>query len=133
MLLPHGAIVAVVDGRHFELFRNSGNEAEPALATIDTPGLDEHDKSAGVHHDSSTANPSGHLLDEDAHVAAVVTWLNAQVGSGKIGHLVVVAPPRALGEMRRHYSAQLERILVKEIPKDLASRGGKEILAAIRA
>lgn len=133
MLLPHGAIVAVIDGRHFELHRNTGNEADPVLSPLATPRLDEHNKGAGTHHHPSSANPNGHLLDEDAHVAAAAAWLNGQVQGGKIEHLVVVAPPRALGEMRRHYSSQLERVLLKEIPKDLAGRGGKGVLEAVRA
>ncbi len=133
MLLPHGTIVAVVDGRHFELHRNSGNEADPALSEMASPKLDEHNKGAGTHHHSSAANPTGHLLDEDAHVAAVAGWLNGQVQGGKIEHLVVIAPPRALGELRRHYGSQLQGALLMEIAKDLAGRSGKDVLEAVRA
>ncbi len=132
MLLPHGTIVAVIDGRHFELHRNSGNEAEPVLSGMASPKLDEHNKGAGAHHHSSSANPTGHLLDEDAHVAAVAGWLNGQVQGGKIEHLVVIAAPRALGELRRHYGSRLEGALLTEIAKDLAGRSGKDVLEAVR-
>lgn len=70
MLLPHGAVVAVVDGARFELFRNDGNETEPALAAVAAPELEPHNKGAGARRDSSLANPTGHQLDEDAHAAA---------------------------------------------------------------
>lgn len=131
MLLPHGAVVAVVDGNKLELYRNSGNEAAPELASMSSPKLDEHNKDSGARHISSSANP-GHLLEEDSHIAAVVSWLNRQVTGGEIKHLVVVAPPRTLGEMRRRYDKQLEAILVGEVHKELIGRGGSDVLAALQ-
>jgi protein required for attachment to host cells len=133
MLLPHGTVLAVIDGRHFELHRNSGNEADPVLSDMASPKLDEHNKGAGTRHHSSSANPTGHLADEDAHVAAVAEWLNGQVQGGKIAHLVVIAPPKALGELRRHYGSHLEGALLKEIAKDLAGRSGKDVLETVQA
>jgi len=75
MLLPHGAIVVVVDGEKLELYRNVGNETAAELSRMDAPKLEEHNKSSGARHITSSANP-GHLLGEDAHAAAVVGWLN---------------------------------------------------------
>lgn len=132
MLLPHGAIVAVVDGEELELYRNGGNEAAPELAPMDAPKLDEHNKDSGARHISSSANP-GHLLEEDSHIAAVVSWLNRQVTVGEIKHLVVVAPPRTLGEMRRRYEKQLEGVLIGELHKELIGQSGSDILTALRA
>lgn len=132
MMLPHGTVIAVVDGRHFELYRNGGDEAHPALSAQTAPKLDERDRGAGMHHHSSSSNPGGHLLDEDAHVAAAAVWLNGQAERGEIENLVIVAPPRALGEMRRHYGAGLRRVLLADLPKDLAGRSGADILAAVR-
>jgi len=79
MLLPHGTVVAVVDGEKFELFRNTGNETAPELASMDAPKLDEHNKDSGSRHQSGSANPAGHQLEEDSHAAAVAGWLNQQV------------------------------------------------------
>lgn len=131
MLLPHGAVVAVVDGEKLELYRNIGNEAAAELSRMDAPRLDEHNKASGARHITSSANP-GHLMDEDAHAAAVVGWLNQGATKGEIKHLVVVAPPRTLGEMRRHYGKQLEAILVGEAHKELIGRNGFDVLAALR-
>jgi len=132
MLLAHGTLIALVDGKQFELFRNAGNEAEPDLASMETPKLDEHNKGSGAHHYSSSGNPTGHLLDEDAHAAAVAGWLNQQVLDHKIEHLVVIAAPRTLGELRRHYHKQLENVLQGELSKDLIGKQGPEIIAALR-
>lgn len=133
MLLPHKAVIALVDGKKFEMFRNIGNEASPELAEMAPPKLDEHNKGAGAHHYSSSGNPTGHLLDEDAHAAAVAQWLNSQVLGHKIETLVVIAAPRTLGELRRHYHKQLEQALLGELSKDLNGRSGPEIIAALRS
>ena len=98
---------------------------------MDAPKLEEHNKGSGARHITSSANP-GHLLNEDAHAAAVVGWLNQRATSGEIKHLVVVAPPRTLGEMRRHCDKQLEAILLGEAHKELMGRGGSDVLAALQ-
>ena len=132
MLLAHGTVIALVDGKQFELYRNAGNEASPELTAMPTPKLDEHNKGAGAHHYSSSGNPTGHLLDEDAHAAAVADWLNQQVLGHKIEHLVVIAAPRTLGELRRHYHKQLQHVLQGELSKDLIGKQAPDILAALR-
>lgn len=132
MLIPHGTVIALVDGKNFELYRNSGNEGEPELEPLDAPKLDQHNHSAGGHH-SSAANPTGHLGDEDAHANAATQWLNSQVLGHKIDQLIVIAAPRTLGEMRHHYHKMLERALVKELAKDLNGHQPSEILAALRS
>jgi protein required for attachment to host cells len=132
MLLPHGAIVAVVDGHKFDLFRNSGNEAEPDLVSLPEPRLDTRNHS-GAGHRSSTGNHADSLVDEDAHAIAVTEWLNGEVLGHRIAHLVVIAAPRTLGEMRRHYRKQLRDVLIEELAKDLSGRSGPEIVAALRA
>ena len=132
MLLPHGTVVALVDGEKFELYRNAGDEAEPELAALATPALDESNHGSGGRHYSSSGNPAGHQLDEDAHAAGAAAWLNQQVLAHKIETLVVIAAPRTLGEMRRHYHKQLSAALVGEISKDLLGRSSADILTALQ-
>ena len=50
MLLPHGAIIALIDGEKFELYRNAGNEAAPDLAALPSPALDTHNHGSGGRH-----------------------------------------------------------------------------------
>jgi protein required for attachment to host cells len=133
MILSHGDVVAVVDGAKFELFRNQGTETEPSLEALPTPTLHEANKSGGARHHTSSGNPSGHQLGEDAHAAAVTDWLNQQVLGHKIARLVVIAAPRTLGEMRRRYHKALQAALVGELPLDLAGRGGHAVLQALKA
>lgn len=132
MLLPHGAIVAVIDGKNLELHRNSGNEAAPVLSALKAPKLDEHNRDSGSRHVSSSANPTGNQLDEDSHAAAVAAWLNRQASERQIEHLVVIAAPRTMGELRRHYTKPLEAALIGELHKDLIGRSGAQILEALQ-
>lgn len=133
MLIPHGTVIALVDGKEWSLYRNAGTEAAPELAVMATPRLEEHNHSSSPRHTSTTGNHSGHQADEDAHSAAVTDWINREVADRKIEHLVVIAPPRALGELRHHYSKQTEQVVLAELPKDLIGRQPTDIIAALRA
>lgn len=132
MLLPHGTVIAVMDGKDWTLFRNDGNEATPELTTQPKPALVEQNHGSGGRHGSSAGTADVHQLNEDAHAAAVADWLNRQVTDHKITHLVVIAAPRTLGELRHHYSKALEHVLLGELPKDLMGKSGAEIIAALR-
>lgn len=131
MLIPHGTVIALIDGHKFELYRNAGDEAEPELASLPAPKLDSHNHSGGSHH-SSAGNHADSLADEDAHAAAAANWLNAEVLANRIKDLVVIAPPRTLGELRKHYHKMTGRLLMKELGKDLAGKPASAIIAALR-
>lgn len=131
MLLPHGTVIALVDASRFEMYRNAGNEAGPDLAPLSPPRLDSRNHS-GTSHRSSAGNHSDQLVEEDAHAIAAAEWLNAQVLGHRIEQLVVIAAPRTLGEMRRHYHRQTEKALLGELAKDLTGRKPAEILDALR-
>ena len=131
MLLPHGTVIALVDGHNFRLLRNAGTEAAPELAGLAAPRLDSHNHSNAGHH-SSPGNHAGALVAEDSHALAVAEWLNVEVLGHRIENLVVIAAPRALGELLRHWHKQTERAILREVAKDLSGRKGPEILAALK-
>jgi protein required for attachment to host cells len=131
MLLAHGTVIALVDGQNFELYRNAGTEGEVALVAIETPKLDSHNHSDAGHH-NRPGNHAGNLVNEDAHAKAATEWLNSQVLGHKIEKLIVIAPPRTLGELRRHYHKQTEQAVVAELSKDLIGKQPGDILDALR-
>ena len=140
MLLPHGTVFALVDGEKFELYRNTGMETEPRLTAIDVPSLEATNYSAAAKdHDKisrfQVGAPKDRLdkMEESAHAAAVAQWLNQEVLSHRIDKLVVVADPRSLGEMRRHYHKELQGALIGEVPKNLAGRPTQEIVQALHS
>lgn len=126
MLLPHGTVIAVIDARNFRLFRNTGDEASPELAETDAPRLDTHNHSGGSHHGSAIT------MAHDAHATAAIEYLAQEVQSHRIEHLVVIAAPRSLGELRKAYTKGLEAALLGELAKDLGEAKAPEILSHLR-
>lgn len=119
MQIPKGATVAVADGEILNLFRNTGDEATPKLTSLPDANVSITNHSSGGRHHSSAANPADSQQDEDSFAAGIADILNRRVLNGKIEHLIVVAAPRTLGELRKHYHKTLEAVLVAEIAKDL--------------
>jgi len=132
MQLAHGTIVAVADGEKFTLYRNGGSDGAPHLTAIGVPDVGDADPigSGGRHH-SSAANPDDRQLVEDGHAAAVADTLNKMALSGELDALVVVAPSRTLGELRKHWHKALSAKLVAEIGKDLGNTPLPEIAALL--
>ena len=133
MQLPKGATVAVADGEKLNLFRNIGDEANPKLTALPAADVASDNKGSGGRHHSSSANHDGGQLEEDSFSAGIAALLNRQVLDGKIADLVVIAAPRTLGELRKHYHAKLSAALVGEIAKDLTGRAVRDVEKAIAA
>ncbi|MGB7408369.1 MAG: host attachment protein [Pontixanthobacter sp.] len=132
MKLPHKAHVAIVDGAHFIVMRNEGKIFEPKLSGAQKPDLTATNYSAGVKHQDDIGQQRGETdLDELAHATAAAEWLNAQAIAGKIDDLLVIADPKTLGEMRRHYHSELEKRLTGEISKTMTGEPVDRIEKAI--
>lgn len=131
MKLPKNALVAVADGETLRLFRNGGDGASPSLTALPDAAVSTTNKGSGGRHQSSSANPSDSQQDEDGFAAGIATLLNKQVLDGKIDDLIVIAAPRTLGELRKHYHKTLEAKLAGEIAKDLTGHDIASIEQAI--
>ena len=145
MNIPNGAHVLVIDGRKLLLFKNEGGAADPRLGLItlreqdsaptqeqgsDRPGR-THASVGGSH--SSYEQTDFHQMDEDAFAVRAAALLNREVLAGHIRTLIVVAAPRTLGAMRKHYQAGLKTTLLGEIAKDMAGHTTEDILAGLAA
>jgi protein required for attachment to host cells len=119
MKIPKGATVAIADGELLNLFHNEGDETEPKLSALPETANSSDNRGSGGRHQSSSANPSESQLEEDSFAAGTADFLNKQVLDGKIKSLIIVAAPRTLGELRKHYHKALSAVLAGEIPKDL--------------
>ena len=82
---------------------------------------------------SSAANPDHGQAGEDQFSAGIVQHLNQQALGGKIHNVVIIAAPRALGEMRKHYHKALSAILLGELAKDLTGHSLDDVEKALRA
>ncbi|WP_395447924.1 host attachment family protein [Aminobacter sp. UC22_36] len=131
MIIPKGAIVAVADGERLNLFRNSGDEANPKLTASAVEDVTNSNKGSGARHQSSSGNPDNSQIDEDSFAAGTADMLNRQVLGGQIYNLIIIAAPRTLGELRKHYHQKLSAVLVGEIAKDLTGHSAQEIEKAV--
>ena len=131
MQLPKGTTVAVADGEILKLFSNTGDATNPKLIAL--PGSDvlSDNKGSGARHQSSSANPDNSQVEEDSFAAGIAGLLNRQVLDGKVTDLIVIAAPRTLGELRKHYHNKLSATLVGEISKDLTGHSLQDIEKAI--
>jgi len=129
MNLPSGAMVAVVDGENLSLFKNTGHAAveltlEPAPAIGDRA-------SGSPGRRSSEANPDNDTQAEDGFAMSVAEVLNKWALSNRFDDLLVIAAPRTLGELRKHWHKELSARLVGEIAKDLTGHSADQIASAI--
>lgn len=138
MRLPNDTIVLVADGSRMLLLRNHGDDLHPDLRVIshreidnppnrellaDAPGVGFSSTYRGR---DTFSKSEPHQAVEDCFAAEAVAAL-ARVAKCASSGLVVVAPPHALGEMRKHYNEAIRKCLVAEIDRDLLKHPVDEI------
>jgi protein required for attachment to host cells len=154
--LPNQALVLVLDGRKMLFFRNQGDEAQIDLRTeahderqdfydrdlkTDSPGTAAH--SAGAHGSGVGAVGGGHVSrpvmeetdyhqqDEDNWVKDAAEELKKRALSNDFEALAIVAPPKALGVLRKALHKEVERRIVCSINKEMSGRPIPDIEALI--
>ena len=131
MRVPHNSFVLVADGKKMLFFRNEGDEDFPKLE-VETKEEQENPPTREQKSDEAGRTyPSGgvghhaysetdfHQLEEDRFAADAAEMLKARALRNEFDSLIVVAPPRTLGELRKHYHKAVEKRLTGEIAKDL--------------
>ena len=129
MKLPKGALVAVVDGEKLALFENTGQQ-EVQLSARPTPTIADR-ASGAAGRISSEANPDNDTQAEDGFAMGVSEVLNKWVLTNKVDHLLVIAAPKTLGQLRKGWHKETQAKLVGEIAKDLTGHSTDQIAAAI--
>ncbi|WP_406852825.1 host attachment protein [Brevundimonas sp. BH3] len=132
MILPSNSLVAVVDGEVLRLYRNTGTATEVALSAVDIPKLEERVVgSAG--RISTEANPDNDTQAEDGHAMSVALALNDWALKNRFDKLVVIAAPKTMGELRKHWHKEVEERLLGEITKTLTGATTEDIIRTIEA
>jgi len=139
MQVPHDSFVLVADGRKSLFFRNEGDSEVPNLVVEEKeihPNPAHHEQASDLAGQSArTMDGRGgsmeevdfHQQEEDRFAADLAAMLKERALRNEFEALVVVAPPRTLGELRKHYHKEVERRLVAELPKDLVNLPVPEI------
>ena len=131
MRLPKHTAIVVADGEILRLFRNVGDEAHLDLCPMPNPTFAPENGDSGSRHRSSAANPDDKRVGEDNFAAASAVWLNREVLDKRINALVIIADPRTLGELRKHYKKPLQGVLMRELHKELAGHTVADIAEAV--
>lgn len=157
MRVPHNSCVLVADGRKMLFFRNEGDGEFPNLqvegkrvdVNPDTSeqGTDQPGRAfaaagsprtgvavaAGANNRSAYEQTDFHQLEEDRFAAEAAEMLKARALRNEFDSLVVVAPPKTLGELRKHYHKEVEKRIAAEVPKDLTNVPVEEIERILQA
>lgn len=131
MILNNATLVAVTDGERLRLFHTKGHEPHLDWVEIEDPVLEVAHTGSGGRHRSSTANPDESRLREDDVAGSVADYLNHQALEESYEHILVIADPRTLGEMRKHYRPSLNAKLAGEIGKDFVKHSLESIKDAV--
>lgn len=143
MRIKKGTLIFVADGSKMRLFRNDGAADDISLAELqrkeisnpptheqgtDTPGR-THSR-MGERRSSYGETDWHRQAEEDFARYAASALENAAVEQDGAG-ILVVAAPRTLGELRKHYGRETRDRLLTEIDKDLANQDANDIVKVI--
>jgi protein required for attachment to host cells len=138
MRIPHDSVVLVTDGRKRLVFRNEGKADALALVVVsaaeDSNPRTRQQVTDAAGRYSTTVTGGGALPAADAHeieeqrfAAETADELRRGVLTGEYARLVVMAPPKTLGQLRKNYHPEVEKRMLREIGKDVTGHPVGEI------
>jgi protein required for attachment to host cells len=137
--ISSNALVLVSDGRRALLLRNQGTPVNPELITEqaidrDNPatrdqGTDKPGRMHGTDGVSRSAieQTDWHTQQEERFAAELAELLYKLGHAGNYEELVVVAPPKMLGDLRKKFHPEVASAIIAEVPKDLTGYSVPEI------
>lgn len=147
MPIPNRALVLVVDGRKMLFFRNEGDTNQIDLRTeaheerddasfdrelkTDAPGTAAAGASGGEAHRPAMSETDFKQQEEDNWVKEAAEKLRLRALRGDFEHLCIVAPPKALGVLRKELHKEVEKRVVCTINKEMSGRPIPDIEALI--
>jgi protein required for attachment to host cells len=148
MQVPHDAFVVVADGRKMLFLRNEGDAQIPNLQVekkmVDKHNPDHHEQATDLAGGAMGTRTAGaqwgsgsmeevdfHQLEEDRFAAETAALLKERALRNEFETLIIVAPPRTLGELRKHYHKEVSDRLAGELAKDLTGHTVPQIEEAL--
>ena len=74
-----------------------------------------------------------HQQEEDRFAAETADMLKRRALANEFESLIIVAPPKTLGELRKHYHKAVSDRLTGELAKDLTGHAVPDIEQALRS
>jgi protein required for attachment to host cells len=143
--VPHNALVLVGDGRKALFLRNKGNPQRVSLVVeqilerdnpptreqgTDRPGRASASVGAAR---SAMEEADWHQIAEQRFAGELSEALYRHAQAGRFDKLVIIAPPKVLGDLRKVFHVEVAERVVAEIPKELTSHPVAEIERLIAA
>lgn len=137
--IPTNALVLVSDGRRARLMRNQGTPRNPqlivehSLEQVNPPTREQGTDRPGRKHEamghsrSAVEQTDWHQQQEQRFAAEIAEMLYKLGHDGDYEELVVVAPPKMLGDLRAKFHPRVSDAVVAEVPRDLTTYSVPEI------
>jgi protein required for attachment to host cells len=145
MPLPHNALVLVADGRKMLFFRNQGDENQIDLRTeahedraerkdrdikTDAPGTMKQSFGYGR---STYEEADFQQQEEDRWIKDAAEELKVRVLRNDFDAVAIVAPPKALGVLKKELHKEVERRVVCTVNKEMSGRPVPDIEALLES
>ena len=139
MGIANNTLVLVTDGRKMLFLRNEGDkehmnlEVEGKRRRDDAPDRDLGTDEPGSVFSSGSASRSSyeetdfHQLEEDRWVHEAADLVNSRALKNDFEELVIIAPPKALGELRPKLHKETEKRCILQIDKEMTNQPLREI------
>lgn len=143
MPLPHQALVLVTDGTKSLFLRNHGDENQIDLRTeahderkdrkdreikTDAPGTTKQSFGYGR---STYEEPDFQQQEEDRWIKDAADELKARVLRNDFEAVAIVAPPKALGVLKKSLHKEVERRIICTVNKEMTDRPIPDIEALL--
>ena len=143
MPLPHNALVLVADGRKMLFFRNHGDENQIDLRTeahdarqdrkdreikTDAPGTMKQSMGYGR---PAMDETDFHQQDEDRWIKEAAEELKKRALQNDFQALAIVAPPKALGFLKKCLHKEVAKRIVCTVNKEMSGRPIPDIEALL--
>ena len=143
MALPNQALVLVADGRKMLFLRNHGDQNQLDLRTeshdqredrkdsdikTDAPGLSGQSVGMGR---PAMDETDFHQQEEDRWIKDAAEEINKRALANDFDSLAIIAPPKALGILRKELHKEAEKRLVYTINKAMSGRPLPDIEALL--
>lgn len=119
LTIPPAALVLVSDGRRARFLRNTGTAAEPHLVL--ESALDFENPRLAME------ATDWHQQAEERFASQVANLLYHMEHARKFDELVVVAPPKMLGDLRARLHREVADCVIAEVARDLTGHPLPEI------
>ena len=143
MPLPNNALVLVADGRKMLFFRNQGDENQIDRRTEAHDEREDRkdseiktDAPGGIHQSagygrSTYEETDFHQQEEDRWIKEAAEELNKRALRNDFDALAIVAPPKALGVLRKELHKEVEKRIVCTVNKQMSGRPIPDIEALL--